>query len=123
MAIRSKDVIATGSMAELQFTLKIPFLINVLSALISLQSTLEVLCIEVKPVRSPPFVVLAWYRSPNEAVDNFHLINTQNNFEKSLSKQNIPIATMSIFLMQQFQGSEIIQIITRLNCCVIAVVI
>ena len=34
------------------------------------QSTLEALCIEVKPVRSAPFIVLAWYRPPNEAIDN-----------------------------------------------------
>ena len=38
------------------------------------QYTLEALCIEVKPVRSPPFVVLAWYRHPNEAVENFRLL-------------------------------------------------
>ena len=38
------------------------------------QSTLEALCIEVKPVRSAPFVVLAWYCPPNEAVDSFHLL-------------------------------------------------
>ena len=38
------------------------------------QSTLEALSIEVKPVRSAPFVVLAWYRPPNEAVDNFRLL-------------------------------------------------
>ena len=38
------------------------------------QSTLEALCIEVKPVRSAPFVILAWHRPPNEAVDNFRLL-------------------------------------------------
>ena len=33
------------------------------------QSTLEALCMEDKPVRSAPFIVLAWYRPPNEALD------------------------------------------------------
>ena len=38
------------------------------------QYTLEALCIEVKPIRSAPFVVLAWYRPPNEAVENVRLL-------------------------------------------------
>ncbi len=35
------------------------------------KSSLELLCVEIKPVCAAPFFVIAWYRPPNANVDNF----------------------------------------------------
>ena len=35
------------------------------------ESSLESLCLEVKPFRAAPFLVFAWYRPPDECVDIF----------------------------------------------------
>ncbi len=35
------------------------------------KSFLELLCVEIKPVRASPFLVMAWYRPPNVTVDTF----------------------------------------------------
>ena len=35
------------------------------------KSFLELLCIEIKPVRAAPFLVMAWYRPPNVTADTF----------------------------------------------------
>ena len=53
------------------------------------KSTLEALCIEVKPVRSAPFVILAWYHPPNEAVDNFRLLEESLQFLDKEGKEII----------------------------------
>ena len=38
------------------------------------KSFLELLCVEVKPVRAAPFLVMAWYRPPNVTADTFDLL-------------------------------------------------
>ncbi len=38
------------------------------------KSSLELLCVEIKPVCATPFFVIAWYRQPNTNVDTFEMI-------------------------------------------------
>ena len=40
---------------------------------------LELLCVEISPPKSKPFLVVAWYRPPNDPVDSF------NKLEKALA--------------------------------------
>ena len=39
---------------------------------------LEILCVEISPPKSKPFLIVAWYRPPSDLVDSF------NKLEKAL---------------------------------------
>ena len=39
-------------------------------------SNLELLCIEVQPHKSKPFLLIGWYRPPNDSITTFHKLET-----------------------------------------------
>ena len=70
------------------------------------QYTLEALCIEVKPVWSAPFVVLAWYHPPNEAVGNFRLLEESLQCLDKEGKEIILLGYTNRDLLPKFSDTD-----------------
>ena len=70
------------------------------------KSTLEALCIEVKPVRSAPFFVLAWYRPPSEAFGNFRLLEECLQFLDKEDKEIILLGDTNCDLLPKSFETE-----------------
>ena len=52
-------------------------------------SNLELLCIEVQPHKSKPFLSIAWYRPPNDSITAFHKVETLLSFLDKEGKEII----------------------------------
>ena len=70
------------------------------------KSTLEALCIEVKPVRSALFVILTWYRPRNEALDNFRLLEESLQFLDKEGKEIILVGDTNCDLLPKSSDTD-----------------
>ena len=52
-------------------------------------SSLELRCVEVKPIRAKPFFVVTWYRPPSDPVDSFDKLEAVFRFLESEGKEII----------------------------------
>ena len=66
--------------------------------------SLELVCIEVEPKNSLPFIILGWYRPPNSPVSCFECLEENLRYFDGENKEmillGVPIVTLVIFLPQ-----------------------
>ena len=65
-------------------------------------SFLELLCIEIKPVRAAPFLVMAWYRPPNVTVDTFDHLEECLQFLDSEDKEIILLGDTNCDILAKY---------------------
>ena len=66
------------------------------------KSFLELLCVEVKPVRAAPFLVMAWYRPPNVTADTFDLLENCLQFLDREDKEIILLGDTSCDILAKY---------------------
>ena len=64
------------------------------------ENTLELICIEIKPLKYRPFLVVAWYRPPNDPVASFDKLEQILNFLGREEKEIILIGDTNCDLSQ-----------------------
>ena len=68
------------------------------------KSNLELVCIEIKPLRAAPFFVMAWYRPPNVSVDAFDQMEVCLQFLDSEDKETILLGDTNFDFLPKFSG-------------------
>ena len=53
------------------------------------ESDLEFICVEIKPPKSRPYIVIVWYRPPSDPVDSFNKLETNLSYLDREGKQII----------------------------------
>ena len=48
------------------------------------ENNLELICIEIKPPKCRPFLLVAWYRPPNDPVGSFQILNFLDREDKEI---------------------------------------
>ena len=66
------------------------------------KSFLELLCVEVKPVRAAPFLVMAWYRPPNVTADTFDLLENCLQFLDREDKEIILLGDTNCDILAKY---------------------
>ena len=63
-------------------------------------SNLELLCIEVQPHKSKPFLLIAWYRPPNDAMATFHGVETVLSYLDREDKEVYLLVTQIVIYLK-----------------------
>ena len=70
--------------------------------------TLELLCIEIRPFRSEPFNIVAWYRPPSDSIDTLNELENILGFLDKEGKETILLGdTNCNFLLNQDQAENL----------------
>ena len=71
------------------------------------KSSLEALCIELKPVRSSPFVMLAWYRPPDVSNEVFNDLEKTLQFLDKEGKEIIFLGDTNCVILPNYSSSQL----------------
>ena len=70
------------------------------------ESSLELLCLELKPVQAAPFFIMTWYRPPDERIESFNKMEQILQFLDREDKEIILLGDTNCDILSQYSNES-----------------
>ena len=78
-------------------------------------STLELICVEITPPKAKPFIIILWYRPPNNPIEDFDKLEQALQFFESEGKEIILLGDKNCDLLHRETASNLDHVIPNLD--------
>ena len=79
------------------------------------RSTLELICVEITPPKARPFIIILWYRPPNNPIEDFNKLEQVLHFFESEGKEIILLGDTNCDLLHRDTAPNLDHVIPNLD--------